>query len=160
MHWLTNTGLQVTVRESTAAQWFTHLHWKIQQQRKDKWAKEVLVLHDSARPHTSVKQQTLAFSVYCPTTSAIFIEFGPIRLCPVWQDERCISGHAMEDVSHCTATNSLTMMTSRVVSASQSVLSQKTGLLDPSGSYQKDGTVHWPQWGECGVCWSVIVQLS
>jgi hypothetical protein len=66
---------------------------------------------------------------HCHAALTLFV---PICLC-------AIAGFSIKDVSHCTAADSLTMTTCRVVSMSQYVLSQKTDLLHPSGSYQKDG---------------------
>jgi hypothetical protein len=94
--------------------------------------------------------------VHCPTISAIFIRFDTIRLRPVWEDEGSISGRAMEDMHHRVATDSLTRRTCRMVSSSQWVLSQKTGLLHPLGSYQKDGNGALTSVGNM---WSVLKWL-
>jgi hypothetical protein len=42
-----------TVNSNTYCDIVTHLHCRIQQWRKSKWAKKVFLLHDNAHPHLS-----------------------------------------------------------------------------------------------------------
>jgi hypothetical protein len=61
---------------------------------------------------------------------------------------------------HFVVADSLIATTYRVVSASLCILSQKTVCCTHQDFTRKMTTMHWPQWGVCAVCWSVIVQLS
>jgi hypothetical protein len=55
--------VQVVIRELAAMQQLSHLHQKIKHWGEDKWVQKVLVLLDSARPHTSCQITQMACRV-------------------------------------------------------------------------------------------------